>query len=152
MPRYKAPVRDMQFILHDLLAIESYTDLPGFSEISTELVDQVLESGARFSEEVLFPINFSGDKEGCTRNPDASVTTPKGFKEAYQQYIEGGWQGLSHPIEYGGQGMPMSLGIIKSEMIGTANWAWSMYPGLSLGAMNTLMLHGTEKQKEIYLT
>lgn len=152
MPRYKAPVRDMQFILHDLLAIESYTDLPGFSEISTELVDQVLESGARFSEEVLFPINFSGDKEGCTRNPDASVTTPKGFKEAYAQLVESEWLSLSADPEYGGQGLPNVLNIAMSEMQSSANMAFSMYPGLTHGAYQALLAGGTEEQKQTYVT
>jgi alkylation response protein AidB-like acyl-CoA dehydrogenase len=92
-----------------------------------------------------------GDQEGCTFE-NGEVTTPKGFKEAYDQFVAGGWQGLSHPAEYGGQGMPMSLGLIKSEMMGTANWSFTMYPGLSLGCMNTIMQHGTDDtQKNLYM-
>ena len=99
------------------------------------------------------PLNVVGDREGAQHDPDTNdVKTPTGFKEAYQTYAEAGWQSLSVPTEYGGQGLPMSLGMIKAEMIGTANWAWSMYPGLSVGAMNTLILHGSEEQKQHYLT
>ncbi|HBL88357.1 MAG TPA: acyl-CoA dehydrogenase, partial [Alcanivorax sp.] len=93
----------------------------------------------------------SGDHESC-KLEDGQVTTPKGYKEAYQEYVAGGWQGLSHPAEYGGQGLPMSLGLFKQEMMGTANWPFAMYPGLSLGAMNTIQLHGDEDQKATYLT
>ena len=102
---------------------------------------------------MLAPLNVVGDKEGAKHHPaDNHVTTPTGFKEAYAQYAQSGWQGLSVPEEYGGQGLPMSLGLIKAEMVGSANWAWGMYPGLSVGAMNTLILHGSEEQKQKYLT
>src|SRR5665811_1422123 len=101
----------------------------------------VITECAKFCTTELAPLNQSGDREGC-HWMDGKVTTPKGFKEAYRHYIDGGWQGISHPIEYDGQGLPASIGLIRTEMIGTANWSWSMYPGLSLGAMNTLIKHG----------
>ena len=152
MLTYKAPQKDIDFLLNDVLNIQThYQTFEAGKEASPDLVDAIKSECARFCENVLFPLYQSGDQEGC-QFENGKVTTPKGFKDAYQKYIEGGWQGLSHPVEYGGQGMPLSLGVIKSEMIGTANWAWSMYPGLSLGAMNTLMLHGTDTQKEIYLS
>jgi alkylation response protein AidB-like acyl-CoA dehydrogenase len=105
---------------------------------------------AKFCETELAPLYQSGDKEGCQWQ-DGKVTTPKGFKQAYQHYIDGGWQGISHPVEYDGQGLPQSIGLIRTEMIGTANWSWAMFPGLSVGAMNTLIEHGCEKQKKTYL-
>ena len=152
MLTYKAPQKDIDFLLNDVLDIQThYQTFEAGKEASPDLVDAIMSECAKFCENALAPLYQSGDQEGC-HFENGQVTTPKGFKEAYQQYIEGGWQGLSHPVEYGGQGMPMSLGVIKSEMIGTANWAWSMYPGLSLGAMNTLMLHATEEQKQIYLS
>src|SRR5690554_3527427 len=114
------------------------------------MVEAILTECARLCEEVIAPLYHSGDEEGCHLE-NGEVRTPKGFKEAYQAYIEGGWQGLSHPVEYGGQGLPMSLGAIKQEMLGTANWPFAMYPGLSLGAMNTIMMHGDETQKHTYL-
>mgnify|MGYP003643579977 FL=1 len=152
MLTYKAPQKDIDFLLNDVLDIQThYQSFEAGKEATPDLVDAIMSECAKFCENVLAPLYQSGDEEGC-HFENGKVTTPKGFKEAYQQYIEGGWQGLSHPVEYGGQGMPLSLGVIKSEMIGTANWAWSMYPGLSLGAMNTLILHATEAQKEIYLS
>lgn len=151
MLTYKAPQKDIDFLLNDVLDIQThYQSFEAGKEASPDLVDAIMSECAKFCENVLSPLYQSGDEEGC-HFENGKVTTPKGFKEAYQQYIEGGWQGLSHPVEYGGQGMPLSLGAIKSEMIGTANWAWSMYPGLSLGAMNTLVLHATDEQKDIYL-
>ena len=95
MPRYKAPVRDMQFILHDVLSLQNYSNLPGFSDASPDLIDQILEGGAKFAEDVLFPLNYSGDKEGCKRNPDATVKTPDGFPAAYEQLVDAEWLSLS---------------------------------------------------------
>jgi len=152
MPVYKAPLKDIDFLLNDVFDIQKhYQTLSGGDEASPDMVDAILGECAKFCENVLSPLYQSGDEEGC-HFIEGKVTTPKGFKDAYQQYVAGGWQSLSHPVEYGGQGLPMSLGVIKSEMIGTANWAWSMYPGLSLGAMNTVLLHGTEAQKQVYLS
>ncbi|MCA6063846.1 acyl-CoA dehydrogenase C-terminal domain-containing protein [Thalassolituus marinus] len=150
MIQYKAPLKDIQFLVNEVFDFQAhYKQIPGGEEATPEMVDAILTEAARFSEEVVSPLYQSGD-DGCVWN-DGEVTTPKGFKEAYGQYVEGGWQGMSAPVEYGGQGLPLSLGVIKSEMIGTANWVWGMYPGLSLGAMNTIYMHGTEEQKQTYL-
>lgn len=153
MPQYKAPIRDMQFVLHEVLNAEAhYANIPAFNgNVSRELVDQYLEAAADFCENELSPLNQVGDQEGCKLN-DGVVTTPTGFKAAYQKYIELGFPSLSAEEQYGGQGLPNSLGITISEMVGTANWSWGMYPGLSHGAMRTLEDHGTEQQKNTYLT
>jgi alkylation response protein AidB-like acyl-CoA dehydrogenase len=151
MPQYRAPVKDILFLMNDVFDYQKhYARLPGGEEATPDLIDAILTECARFSENVLSPLNQSGDEEGC-HFENGQVTTPKGFKEAYDQFVAGGWQALSHPAEYGGQGLPLSLGVAKAEMMGTANWAWNMYPGLSLGAMNTIYLHGTEEQKQTYL-
>ena len=150
MIQYKAPLQDINFLINDVFDFQKhYKNIPGGDEATPEMVDAIIGEAARFSEEVLSPLYQVGD-EGCTFD-QGKVTTPPGFKEAYQQYMEGGWQGMTSPVEYGGMGLPMSLGLIKSELIGTANWVWSMYPGLSQGAMNTIFLHGTEEQKQTYL-
>ena len=150
MIQFKAPLRDINFLINDVFDYQThYKNIPGGDEATPDMVDAIIGEAARFSEEVLSPLYQVGD-EGC-KFEDGQVTTPPGFKEAYQQYMEGGWQGMSAPVEYGGQGLPLSLGVIKSELIGTANWVWGMYPGLSLGAMNTIYLHGTEEQKQTFL-
>ncbi|NRA54353.1 MAG: acyl-CoA dehydrogenase C-terminal domain-containing protein [Gammaproteobacteria bacterium] len=152
MPEYKAPLKDIEFVMNDVLDFEQhYANLPGCEEATPDLVNAILTEAAKFSEEVLSPLNQIGDQQGCTRHDDGSVTTPAGFKEAYQQYVEGGWPSLSHDIEFGGQGLPESLGSVISEMVGAANWSWGMYPGLSHGCMNTLASHGTDQQKQAYL-
>lgn len=152
MLTYKAPIADIKFLFEDVLGYyKHYEKYPEFEDATPDLVDAIFQECAKFSENELLPLNQSGDKEGCIFN-DGQVTTPKGFKEAYQQYVDGGWQSLSHGVEYGGQGLPASLGMVKSEMMGTANWSWAMYPGLSHGAMNTIDVHGTEEQKQLYLT
>ncbi|HEX5359934.1 MAG TPA: acyl-CoA dehydrogenase C-terminal domain-containing protein [Fluviicoccus sp.] len=152
MAQYKAPLRDMQFVMHEVLNVENhYKSLPHFAEVDRDLVNSVLETGAQFAENELSPINRSGDEEGCGFD-DGVVTTPKGFKEAYAKFVELGLGSLAAPVEQGGQGLPPSLGIAMSEMTGTANWSWSMYPGLSHGAINTIAAHGTDEQKETYLT
>ena len=149
---YKAPLRDMQFVMHEVLEVEKhYQSIPAYADTNRELVDSVLEAGAQFAENELSPINRSGDEEGCQWN-NGVVTTPKGFKEAYAKFVELGFGALASPVEHGGQGLPPSLGIAMSEMTGTANWSWSMYPGLSHGAINTVEAHGTPEQKEVYLT
>jgi alkylation response protein AidB-like acyl-CoA dehydrogenase len=154
MPEYKAPLRDIKFVADELLDFPAhYASLPVFADVATpDMVDAIITEGAKFCENVLSPINRGGDVEGCTRNADASVTTPTGFKEAYRQYVDNGWASLSSDVEYGGQGLPESLGTIVSEMVGTANWSWGMYPGLSHGAKSTLEAWGTEEQKQTYLT
>jgi len=152
MTEYTAPIEDIKFVMEDLLDIYShYQKYPDYQEATPDVLDMVLNECAKFCETELAPINQSGDREGCQWK-DGEVITPKGFKEAYQLFVEGGWQGISHPVEYDGQGLPNSIGLIRTEMIGTANWSWSMFPGLSLGAMNTLIEHGSEKQKKTYLT
>lgn len=151
MHQYKAPLRDMKFLMHEVFGYdEHYKTLPGGEEFTPDIVDAVLDEMARFAESEIAPLNLSGDSEGC-KLEDGKVTTPKGFKEAYEIYKDSGWPSLSHPVEHGGQGMPMSLGLIKHELAATANWSWSMYPGLSIGAMNTIYLHGTDEQKKTYL-
>ncbi|WP_368677738.1 acyl-CoA dehydrogenase C-terminal domain-containing protein [Acinetobacter lactucae] len=153
MPLYKAPLRDMQFVLHEMLQTEqNYQDLSKYQEsVNRELIDQYLEAAADFCENELAPINQNGDQEGCHLNQGV-VTTPKGFKEAYQKYAELGFTSLTADPEYGGQGLPTLLRIAISEMLCGSNWAWAMYPGLSHGAMRTIEHHGTEQQKQQYLT
>ncbi|WP_294636013.1 acyl-CoA dehydrogenase C-terminal domain-containing protein [uncultured Aquabacterium sp.] len=151
MPQYKTPLRDMRFLLNEVFDYEGhYKSLPNGEEATPDMVDAILEGCATFCEEVLAPLNLPGDLEGCTLK-DGEVTTPKGFKEAYAEYVAGGWQGLSHPKEYGGQEMPMSLNLLKAEMMGTANWSFTMYPGLSLGCMNTIFQFGNTEQKATYM-
>ena len=151
MPTYKAPVRDMQFLLHDMLSIENYSNLPGFSDASADLVDQVLDGGAKFAEDILFPLNKVGDREGCKRNDDGSVTTPTGFKDAYKQLVEAEWLSLSADPAYGGQGLPAVINVALNEMQSASNMAFSMYPGLTHGAYQALLAGGTEEQKEMYV-
>ncbi|PHQ15181.1 acyl-CoA dehydrogenase C-terminal domain-containing protein [Marinobacter profundi] len=151
MPTYKAPLRDMKFLLNEVFNYpRHYQSLSNGENATPDIVDAILGECARFCEEVLSPLYQSGDEEGC-KLENGEVTTPKGYKEAYQQYVTGGWQGLSAPEEVGGQGLPASIGLFKQEMMGTANWSFSMYPGLSLGAMNTIQLHGSEEQIATYL-
>ncbi|QSP95562.1 acyl-CoA dehydrogenase C-terminal domain-containing protein [Marinobacter salinisoli] len=151
MPTYKAPLRDMKFLLNEVFDYPGhYQTLSTGANATPDIVEAVLNECGRFCEEVLSPLYQSGDEEGC-RLQDGEVKTPKGFKDAYQQYASGGWQGLSAPEEFGGQGLPASMGLFKQEMMGTANWSFSMYPGLSLGAMNTLFLHGSDEQQQTFL-
>ena len=151
MSHYKAPLRDMRFLMNEVLDYPAhYASLPNGKDADQETTDAILEGAAQLCEEVLAPLNLSGDQEGCHFN-NGEVTTPKGFKEAYQAFVEGGWQGLSFPTEFGGQGLPMSFNIFKSEMMGTANWSFTMYPGLSVGCINTLMQYGTDAQKAQYI-
>ena len=152
MPDYKAPLRDLRFVRNELLGYEAhYASLPDTQDATPDMVDAILEEGAKFCEQVLSPLNRIGDEQGCTLT-ETGVTTPTGFNEAYQQFVAGGWPSLASDTEFGGQGLPASLGFVLSEMMGEANWSWGMYPGLSHGAMNTLETHGTQEQKETYLT
>ena len=128
MPAYKPPLRDMRFLMNEVFDYpKHYANLPGGEDATPDMVDAILDECAKYCEEVLAPINQSGDEEGC-HFADGEVTTPKGFKEAYNQYVAGGWQGLNYPAEFGGQGLPMSMGLLKAEMMGTANWSFTMYP------------------------
>ena len=152
MPDYKAPLREIGFVMKELLDSDKhYESFPGGAEATPEMVDAIIGEGGKFCEEVLSPLNRVGDEEGCIWSEDG-VKTPTGFKEAYQQFVEGGWPTLSSDVNYGGQGLPESINIIMSEMVGTANWSWGMYPGLSHGAVNTVHEFGTEEQKDTYLT
>ena len=153
MGQYVAPIRDMQFVLHEFLNVtEEFKNLPAYQEIDADIINQVLEEGAKFTQEVLFPLNHSGDREGCHYDAATkTVTTPKGFKEAYKQYVEGGWAALGCDPEYGGQGLPVSLNNSFYEMLNSANQAWTMYPGLSHGAYECLKEHGSDEQKAQYL-
>jgi acyl-CoA dehydrogenase len=151
MPSYRAPVEDVLFLLNDVLGFHGRSNLAGFSEASPDMVEAVLTEGAKLAETVLAPLNLSGDQEGCTRHPDGSVTTPKGFKAAYDTYAQGGWMGLSVPEEYGGQGLPHTLNTAIQEFASGANLALGMYPGLTQGAVAALLVHGSEAQKQTYL-
>ncbi len=152
MPEYKAPRREMHFVLNELLDADAhYQALTGAEDATPDMIGAIIDEGARFSERVLAPLNGVGDRQGC-RLESGEVITPEGFKQAYSQFVEGGWSSLAHDPQWGGQGLPESVGIVINEMVGTANWAWSMYPGLSHGAMNTLEAHGTQEQKQQYLT
>lgn len=151
MLQYRAPIRDIHFALHELLNVDAhYASIPTYSEATRELVDSIIEAGAKFAEEELSPLNRIGDEEGC-RLEDGRVLTPKGFKEAYANYVSLGYGSIAAPTEYGGQGLPPSLSIVLGEMNGTANWSWGMYPGLSHGATKTIEAHGTPEQKVLYL-
>ena len=151
MPIYKAPVEDMNFLFNDVFQIDRYDNLPGFSDASADVREAILGEAAKLAEEVLQPLNRVGDLEGCKRHDDASVTTPKGFKEAFRQVAEGGWLGLSAPAEFGGQGLPMALSQAVNEFQISANMAFSMYGGLTLGATAALLVHGTPEQKKTYV-
>ena len=151
MPIYKAPTRDTQFVINEVLQLESHGNLPGFENASADLVDVVVEECGKFCSEVLTPLNLSGDLEGCTRNPDGSVTTPKGFKQAHAQFREAGWGTLSAPEEFGGQGMPHVLGMMAEEFISSANQAWGMYPGLTGGAIAAILAKGSPQQQAKFL-
>ena len=150
MPTYTAPVRDMQFLLHDVLQIEKYANLPGFADASEDVVNAILEEGAKITQEVLQPLNIVGDQEGCTLK-DGEVTTPTGFKDAYKQFVEGGWPSLAADPDYGGQGLPHVVNSGVMEMVSSANMAFGMYPGLSHGAYSAIHNHGSQEQKDMYL-
>ncbi|MCX0339067.1 acyl-CoA dehydrogenase C-terminal domain-containing protein [Acinetobacter radioresistens] len=151
MPAYKAPLRDTRFLMNEVFDYPAHYQTLSNGELAdSDTVDMILEGAADYCENVISPLYQTGDDEGCHWN-NGEVTTPKGYKEAYDQFVQSGWQGLSYPEQYGGQGLPMSLNLIKSEMMGTANWAFTMYPGLSMGCMNTILQFGTEEQKDIYM-
>ena len=151
MPIYKAPVDDALFLLNDVFHLDHYGNLPGFSDASPDVVDAVLREAAKFSEEVLTPLNRVGDKEGCKWAADGSVSTPTGFKDAYKQIVEGGWIGISVPAEFRGQGLPAALTEIVNEFFCSANMAFAMYPGLTQGAIAALLMHASGELKTKFL-
>ena len=151
MPTYAAPVKDTLFVLDDVLAIQRFSNLPGFSNASPDLVEAILEEAGKFAAEVLQPLNKIGDEVGCKRNDDGSVTTPPGFKEAYEKFREAGWPTLTAPEEWGGQGLPQVVGTAIGEYILSANHSFEMYQGLTSGAIAALMIKGTDEQKQTYL-
>jgi alkylation response protein AidB-like acyl-CoA dehydrogenase len=153
MPHYTPPLRDLQFVLHELLdAVPTLKTIPAYADLDVETFNAVLEEGGKFAAEVIQPLNLSGDQEGCTLDKSThAVTTPKGFRAAYEKYVEGGWPALSTDPAYGGQGLPHLLNQCLYEMMNSANQAWTMYPGLSHGAYECLHKHGTDAQKQLYL-
>ncbi|WP_428420542.1 acyl-CoA dehydrogenase C-terminal domain-containing protein [Methylibium sp.] len=153
MATYTPPIRDMQFVMHELLGVTAELKaMPPHAEIDADTLDAVLEEGGKFAAEVIFPLNISGDTQGCTLDKTThEVAAPKGFKEAYAQYVAGGWPALSCDPAYGGQGLPIVLNQCLYEMLNSANQAWTMYPGLTHGAYEALRTHGTDAQKRSYL-
>ena len=151
MPVYKAPVEDVLFLLNDVFHIERFANLPGFADASPDAIAAILGESAKFCEEVLAPLNRIGDRQGCRRHDDGSVTTPDGFKDAYRRFVDGGWVGISVPQEFGGLGLPMALTQAVNEFLASANMAFAMYPGLAQGAIAALVAHGTAEQKALYL-
>jgi alkylation response protein AidB-like acyl-CoA dehydrogenase len=148
---YRAPLREHLFILRDVLELERCANLPGFSEASLDVVEQILDQAGRFTEEVLAPLNAVGDKEGCVWREDRTVATPTGFKAAYRALVEGGWPALGADPAFGGQGLPAVVNLAFSEMSSSANMAFAMYPGLTHGAYSAIHHGGTEAQKALYL-
>ena len=153
MPSYTPPLRDMRFVLHEVLGVvDEFKQLPAHAEVDAETIDAVLEEAGKFASEVLAPLNAVGDAEGCTLDREArTVRTPKGFKEAYATFVEGGWPALSADPAFGGQGLPHVVNQAFFEMLNSANQAWTMYPGLAHGAYECLREHGSEAQKALYL-
>src|SRR5213082_1546987 len=151
MPTYSAPVRDTRFILESVLDISRYSNLTGFANATPDLVEAILEEAGRFAAEVLQPLNRIGDEVGCKRNDDGSVTTPPGFKEAYQQFCDAGWPTLTAPEEYGGQGLPQVIGTAVTEYVLSANHSFEMYQGLTAGAIASLLVKGSDELKQRYV-
>ena len=153
MPSYTPPLRDMQFVLHEVLNVsDDFKQMPSHAEVDADTIAAVLEEGGKFASQVIFPLNQIGDQQGCTLNRDThEVKTPDGFKAAFEQYVQGGWPALSADPAYGGQGLPLVVNQCLYEMLNSANQAWTMYPGLTHGAYEALHAHGTEAQKNLYL-
>src|SRR5216684_8133285 len=151
MPVYKAPVEEVLFLLNDVFHIERLANLPGFADASPDVVEAIFTEVGKFCEGVLAPLNRIGDRQGCRRGQDGSVTTPEGFGQAYRQVVEGGWIGISVPQEFGGLGLPIALTQAVNEFMASANMAFAMYPGLTQGAIAVLLTHGTAEQKSLYV-
>ena len=150
MPEYKAPIRDIKFVMQELLDCEAHYQNLGYQDASIEMIDAILAEASKFTEQVIAPLNQIGDEQGCTWS-DGNVTTPDGFKDAYQQYVDGGWPTLSQAEEFGGQGLPHSLNTTIGELLSAANHSFAMYPGLSHGALATIEAHGTDEQKQTFM-
>lgn len=150
MPTYTAPLRDMKFLLNEVIDLQKYSDLNGYAEATPDVIEAVLEEASKFTGEVLTPLNLPGDAEGCHWD-NGVVRTPKGFKAAYDTYVQGGWQGLTASAEWGGQELPQVLGLAVSEMMIAANWGFAMYPGLTKGATEAIEAHAADDLKKLYL-
>jgi alkylation response protein AidB-like acyl-CoA dehydrogenase len=151
LPVYKAPVESVLFLLRDVLGYERHANLAGFADAPLDVVEAVLTEGGRFCEEVLAPLNRRGDRQGCTRNHDGSVATPDGFRQAYRDYAQAGWVGISADPAHGGQGLPYTLTAVLNEFVSSANMAFGMYPGLTQGAIAALVQHGSPEQQALFL-
>ncbi|MEP7100280.1 MAG: acyl-CoA dehydrogenase N-terminal domain-containing protein, partial [Burkholderiales bacterium] len=153
MPQYTPPLRDMQFVMHEVLnVVDELKALPAHADIDIDTINAVIEEGGKFASTVIAPLNRIGDEQGCVLDKAThEVTAPKGFKEAYAQFVEGGWPALSCDPAYGGQGLPHLVNQCMYEMMNSANQAWTMYPGLSHGAYEALVAHGSDEQKKTYL-
>ena len=151
MTIYRAPVEDSLFVLNDVLQVQKYNNLPGFADATPDMIEAILGEAGKLAEEALHPLNEVGDKQGCTWHEDHTVSTPEGFKEAYDLYSESGWGSLPFPEEYGGQGLPATLHSAVQEFFISSNQAFSMYPGLTAGAAAALIEHASEEQKQTYV-